>query len=76
MNNEEVIELLRRIEDKINDNVRLNQDIRTVLFIILATFIIFAFYILANFIDPTYTLIVLLVPSVIGIYKIIRRIFK
>ncbi|MFX1328751.1 MAG: hypothetical protein ACFE91_11540 [Promethearchaeota archaeon] len=73
MNNEEVIEVLKRIEDKINNNVRLNQDIRTVLFTILATFAIFAFLILTSFPDPGIAAILLIVPLIIGIFKIMMR---
>ena len=73
MNNEEIVEVLERIEDKINDNVKLNQDIRTILFTILATFIIFVFFLITGFPNLGIVFIVLIIPSLIALYKIMQR---
>ena len=73
MNDEEVIVVLKRIEKEVNINRRLNQDILTTLLTILATFVIFAFLILTNFPDRNIAVILLIVPSLIGITKIIMR---
>ncbi len=73
MNDENVIEILKRIEKEVNITRRINQDILTALLTILSTIVIFAFLILTNFPDPGIAVILLIVPLLIGIYKIMIR---
>lgn len=73
MSNEEVIEVLKKIEKEVNTNRRLNQDILTTLLTILAILFISIFLILTSFPEPTIAVIILVIPILIGIYKIISR---
>ena len=74
MNDEKIIEILNKIEKEVSITKRINQDILTALLTTLATFFIFAFLILTDFPDTTIAVILLIVPLLIGIYKIMTRI--
>ncbi len=73
MSDEKVIEILKRIEKEINTTRRINQDILTALLTILTTIVISVFLILTNFPDITIAVILLIIPLLIGIYKIMTR---
>ena len=73
MSSEEVIEVLKKIEKELNTNRKLNEDILTTLLTILAVLFISVFFILTSFPEPIIAVIILVIPILIGIYKIISR---
>lgn len=73
MKEEEIIEELKKLREKVGINIRINQDIRDILMVIMVSFVLFTVLLLTNFPDRFIASIILIVTLFVGIFKISRR---
>jgi len=73
MKEEEIIEELKKLEEKVGINIRINQEIRTILMVIMVSFVLFTVLLLTSFPDPFIASFILIVPFLVGMFKILRR---
>jgi len=73
MEEEKIIEELKKLEEKVGINIEINQDIRTILMVIMVTLVLFMFLLLTSFPDPAIASIIIISPLLLGMFVIMRR---
>jgi len=73
MEEEKIIEELRKLGEKVGIHIEINQDIRTILMVIMVSLVIFMFLVLTNFPDPAIASFIIIIPLFLGMFVIFRR---
>lgn len=73
MEEEKIIEELKKLGEKVSINIKINQDIRTILMVIMVSLVIFMFLLLTSFPDPAIASFIIIIPLFLGLFKILRR---
>jgi len=73
MAEEKIIEELKKLGEKVGISLEINQDIRTILMVIMVTLVLFMFLLLTNFPDPAIASLIIMIPLFLGMFVILRR---
>ncbi len=73
MNEEEIIKELKKLSEKLNNSIRINQDIRTILMALMISLMFFVFIIFTAFPDPVIACFIVIIPMIIGFFIVLRR---